>query len=287
MSKRELPRLPSMLARMGLHTQPSARAVERWNSAVMASTGDGENVIRMFDVIGEDWLGGGVTAKKVAAALDGFKGEPVTAQINSPGGDFFEGLAIYNLLRDYKGEITVKVLGLAASAASVIAMAGDRIEMARASFMMIHNVWVMAIGNRNDLRDIADTLEPFDQVAIDLYAARTGLAAKDVAAMMDRETFIGGQAAVDKGFADALLPADEGSAGDKPKQEFDQTILAHRLDALLAKAGMPRSERRALIKQMRGTPSAAQPGTPGAAETAISAETMNGLQAALTGLRGL
>ncbi|MFT2622165.1 head maturation protease, ClpP-related, partial [Escherichia coli] len=74
---------------------------------------------------------------------------------NSPGGDMFEGLAIYNLLREHEGEVNVKVLGLAASAGSVIAMAGDTVQIARAGFLMIHNAWVVAMGNRNDLRELA------------------------------------------------------------------------------------------------------------------------------------
>ncbi|KLB48562.1 peptidase, partial [Xanthomonas euvesicatoria] len=104
----------------------------------------------------------GVTARRVAGALRAMGKGPVTVNVNSPGGDMFEGLAIYNLLREHDGEITVKVLGLAASAASIIAMAGDTVQIARAGFLMIHNAWVMAVGNRNDLIEVADTLKPFD-----------------------------------------------------------------------------------------------------------------------------
>lgn len=87
-------------------------------------------------------------------------GENVTVNINSPGGDMFEGLAIYNLLREYSGKVTVKVLGIAASAASIIAMAGDEIQIGRGAFLMIHNCWIVMIGNRHDLAKAAIDIEP-------------------------------------------------------------------------------------------------------------------------------
>src|SRR5690606_16684123 len=160
--------------------------------------------------IGQDWwTGEGVTAKLIAAALRTTGKKDVVVTINSPGGDYFEGLAIYNLLRDHPAKVTVKIAGIAASAASVIAMAGDEVQIARAGFLMIHNTWVMAASDKNGLRDVADWLEPFDDTAIDIYAARTGLEPKELARMLDRETWIGGNDAVEQGFADSLLSVDE------------------------------------------------------------------------------
>ncbi|HCF5801664.1 TPA: Clp protease ClpP, partial [Pseudomonas aeruginosa] len=104
-----------------------------------------------------------------AGALRAIGGDvDVTVNINSPGGDVFEGLAIYNLLREHKGKVSVNIIGLAASAASFIAMAGDEIRIGRAAFLMIHNAWLIAMGNRNDLREIADWLEPFDMTLADI-----------------------------------------------------------------------------------------------------------------------
>ena len=125
-------------------------AMERWNGGIKAAKSD-DNSISVFDVIGADWYGDGVTASRIAAALRAIGGADVTVNINSPGGDMFEGLAIYNLLREYDGKVTVKVLGLAASAASIIAMAGDEVQIGRGAFLMIHNCWVYAMGNRHDL----------------------------------------------------------------------------------------------------------------------------------------
>ena len=109
----------------------------------------------------------------------------MVVNINSPGGDFFEGVAIYNLLREHQGRVTVQVMGLAASAASVIAMAGDQILMGDGSFLMIHNAWAVAIGNRHDMADAAKLLEPFDTAMAKVYAARSGVTEAEAARMMD------------------------------------------------------------------------------------------------------
>jgi ATP-dependent protease ClpP protease subunit len=153
-------------------------AFDRWSdeAAGVRALALGDNVITMMEIIGEDfWTGGGVTAKKVAAQLRAIGDRPVEVQINSPGGDMFEGIAIYNVLREHPQPITVKVMGMAASAASIIAMAGDSIEIGAASFLMIHNCWVVAVGNRHDMAETAAFLEPFDTAMAGVYAERSGL----------------------------------------------------------------------------------------------------------------
>ncbi|EPW7977030.1 head maturation protease, ClpP-related [Cronobacter turicensis] len=257
-----------------------AAAMERWNGSIRAAR-DGDNSISIFDVIGADYWGEGVTASRIAGALRSLNGADVTVNINSPGGDMFEGLAIYNLLREYDGKVTVKVLGLAASAASIIAMAGDEVQIGRGAFLMIHNCWVYAMGNRHDLAQIATDMAPFDKAMSDIYQARSGLDASTVDKMMDGETYIGGSEAVEKGFADSLLSADE-IADD----EESPAAALRKLDALLAKANTPRSERRKLLKALSGsTPGAAAipDGTPGAAT--IEKETIDRLEAAISGLK--
>jgi len=264
MSKRKLPQA-DITARPGLRTEIMPSALNRWNPEVHAAAKDDDNSISILDVIGQDFWGEGVTSKRISAALRSIGKKDVVVNINSPGGDYFEGLAIYNMLRDHPGKVTVKVLGIAASAASVIAMAGDEIQIARAGFLMIHNTWVIAMGDRHQLRDVADWLEPFDQSAVDIYAARTGLEPKEIAKMLDRETWIGGAEAVDKGFADGFLPSDE--IATKAKNENGRQVAAlHKFDALLARAGVSRSERRELLHALKGgTPSAAPTGMQDAA----------------------
>ncbi|PQY12975.1 head maturation protease, ClpP-related [Cronobacter sakazakii] len=257
-----------------------AAAMERWNGSIRAAR-DGDNSISIFDVIGADYWGEGVTASRIAGALRSLNGADVTVNINSPGGDMFEGLAIYNLLREYDGKVTVKVLGLAASAASIIAMAGDEVQIGRGAFLMIHNCWVCAMGNRHDLAQIAADMAPFDKAMSDIYQARSGLDAATVDKMMDGETYIGGSEAVEKGFADSLLSADE-IADD----EESPAAALRKLDALLAKANTPRSERRKLLKALSGSMpgAAATPdGTPSAAT--IEKETIDRLEAAISGLK--
>lgn len=266
MSIRTLPLFPKMARLDNIRSEFSPLAMERWNRDIRsASAGSDNNTISILDVIGQDWMGNGITASRVAGALRAIGNKDVTVEINSPGGDFFEGLAIYNMLREHPKSVTVKVLGLAASAGSIIAMAGDEIMVPRAGFLMIHNVWVFAIGDRNDLHAAADALEPFDAAAADVFAARSGLETKEIAKMLDKETWLSGEQAVEKGFADSLLPSDEVT---KAKNESAAHITAARqIEAALAKGErMPRSTRRKLIKEITGTPSAAgEDGTPRAA----------------------
>jgi ATP-dependent Clp protease protease subunit len=239
-------------------TRPAV--LEKWGeeAAGIRAVAVGDNVITMFDTIGEDfWTGGGVTAKKVISQLRAIGDRPVEVQLNSPGGDMFEGIAIYNALREHQQEITVKVMGMAASAASIIAMAGDKIEIGAASFLMIHNAWVLAIGNRHDMMETATFLEPFDAAMRDVYAQRTGLKADEIAAMMDAETWISGSTAIEKGFADALLAADQVTQDEKTKSEDLRINEVRAMELQLMASGLSRSQARERINKIKGTPGAA------------------------------
>jgi ATP-dependent protease ClpP protease subunit len=234
--------------------------LDKWGdeAAGLRAVAAGDNVITMFDTIGEDfWTGEGVTAKKVTAQLRAIGDRPITVQINSAGGDMFEGIAIYNALREHPQEITVQVIGMAASAASIIAMAGDKVEIGAASFLMIHNAWVLAIGNRHDMAETAAFLEPFDAAMRDVYAQRTGLKPDDIAAMMDAETWLSGSAAVEKGFADALLPADQVTQDEKTRSEDRRVNEIRAMELQLMASGLSRSQARERINKIKGTPGAA------------------------------
>ena len=185
----------------------------------------------------------------------------------------FEGIAIFNVLREHPHDVTVKVMGMAASAASIIAMAGDRIEIGAASFIMIHNCWVLAFGNRNDFREMADWLEPFDQAMRDVYVARTGQKPDAVAKMLDDETWLSGSQAIDKGFADALLPADKTTTDEKAKAEDRQVNELRAMELQLVSAGLTRTQARDRINKIKGTPGAApdDDATPGAGDADLSA----------------
>lgn len=251
MTIKTLPGAPEGRPCAGVSSQLQPRALDRWNAGVRAAAeSDGDRSISIYDVIGYDyWTGDGVTAKRVAAALRGMGAGPVTVNINSPGGDMFEGLAIYNLLREHDGEVTVKVLGLAASAASVIAMAGDKIQIARAAFLMIHNAWVVALGNRHDLEEVAATLKPFDDAMASIYAAQTGQDKSAMAKLMDRETWIAGEAAVEDGFADELLPSDKVEKGASKTN----ASAARRIESALRASGMPKNDAMRLISELKSS----------------------------------
>ncbi|WP_272664708.1 MULTISPECIES: head maturation protease, ClpP-related [Providencia] len=252
------------------------RALDKWNSSIRAASS--ANTISVLDVIGEDYWGEGVTAKRISGALRAIGNNDVVVNINSPGGDMFEGLAIYNLLRAHSGKVTVNILGIAASAASIIAMAGDEIHMGRGAFLMIHNCWSIGVGNRHDFAKLAADLEPFDKSMADIYVARSGQSESVVSKMMDDETYIASSDAIAKGFADGVLAADEINDGDESPQ-----AAIRKLDAALAKAEMPRSERRKLISALTGSMPGAtsDPNGMPSATNEINPKTLSDLQEAV------
>lgn len=259
----------------------SATALTRWDDTVQAADDSADNVISIMGTIGEDFWGEGITARRVQSSLRAIGARDVVVNVNSPGGNMFEGLAIYNVLRQHPHKVTVNVLGIAASAASVVAMAGDEVNVAKAGFLMIHNANVPDGGNRHDKREIADKLEQFDTAMAGLYADRTGQARAKIVTMMDDETFLSGEEAVAQKFADGLLPGDAVKHG--PKAEM--TPLRRLDDALAKGERMPRAERRALIQQITATPSAGDDiDTPGAVETAVD-DGSTGLTLALARLK--
>lgn len=158
-------------------------------------------VIRIYEEIGY-W---GVTAADFAADLDQITATEIEVQISSPGGDVFDGVAIYNTLRSHPASITTRVDGLAASAASIIVQAGDRRVMLSASQMMIHNAWGLTVGSADDMRDAADVLERQNEVLAGIYAARSGRDAGEFKKLMSAETWLTDQGAVDAGLADEVI----------------------------------------------------------------------------------
>lgn len=257
-----MPKMPKIEVEAGQKWHLREDALEKWQPSVKAATDNA--TISILDVIGEDIFGDGITAKRVAGALRAIGDQDICVDINSPGGDFFEGVAIYNLLRAHPGQVTVRVLGLAASAASVIAMAADDLQIGRAGFLMIHNAWTIAIGDRHDMADLAATMESFDRSMASVYSARSSLLESDIASMMDSETWLSGKEAVDQGFADGFLPDD--LIVDEPQAKSGRKALAKVENALqVANPNSTRSERRALLTDAKiVTPSAGETDTPSA-----------------------
>lgn len=282
---------------MSLRKLPSPQALERpasyswdappgaltaWSEKPLAAEADDPNTISIYSIIGQDpWTGEGFTAKRMAAALRGIGKNAVTVNINSPGGDMFEGLAIYNLLREHPAKVTVKVMGVAASAASVIAMAGDDVLMGTGSVLMIHNAWGLVIGNRHDFADAADVFSTYDKSMAAIYAARTGMSEDEILAMLDGPsrssdgTYMTAAEAIEKGFADGEFEGTQQAQAIEAAQPRAGSMV----DAILAQHGVPRVERRRLLREIAGTQDAA-----GAATQDAGALTA-GLSQLLTAIR--
>ncbi len=222
-------------------------ALQRWEPSIQAAI-DGDASIGIYEQIGESWDGSGMTAKRMSAILRGIgASRDLTVNLNSPGGDFFEGVAIYNLLRQHQAKVTVNVMGLAASAASVIAMAGDEINMGEGSFLMIHNAWCVAMGNRHDMLAASEQLAPFDNAMAEVYAARAGITVKAAAKLMDAESWIGATQAIEQGFATGMMEATD------IKQDASKTSASavRRIEAALLASGMPRSQAQKTISEFK------------------------------------
>lgn len=194
-------------------------------------------LIEMFGVVGLD-----ITVGRVAGALRQNGQRPITVQLNSGGGDYFDGAAIYNLLRAYGQTVRVEILGVAGSAASIIAMAGDKIAMARSASMMIHKTWAIAAGSDDDLRALADLLQKLDATSAEVYAARTGQKVTRIREMVAAETWMNADEAVGWGFADVILdeeglppPQQAGRHAPSSKQQLEGLLRQHGLSKSQAK----------------------------------------------------
>jgi len=234
----------------------------RWNSSLVLRNAEQSGAaLNIYEQIGLDpRTGEGMTAGRVAGILRSLNGRDVTVNINSPGGEVFEGLAIYNQLREYSGNVAINVIGLAASISSVIAMAGNSLNVARTGFLMVHNAWTVVAGNRHDMTDAAATMEPFDDVIASVYSVKSGGAKADFASLMDAETWIGGERAIELGLANGLLDSD--LIGESNEANDGATASARKADRLLAEKGLSRSERRALIQNVKDTLREGEPPAP-------------------------
>jgi len=158
------------------------------------------------EIVSEQWFEDETAPKQFAESLAALKGKPLTLRINSPGGDVFAAQAIYNQLRDYPGAVTAKIDGLSASAATIITCAGDTVIMPSNALFMIHNPLTIAWGNADEMRKTADTLDTVRDSIVNVYLKRVGgkTKADDIKAMMDAETWLTAQEALDYGFVDSI-----------------------------------------------------------------------------------
>lgn len=197
--------MPVMGAVVPMRRRPQAEAKPA-GGFQMKKTADDRAEIYVYGIIGVDWFGDGVTAKSFADDLKALGAvKTIDLRINSDGGDVFAAKAMYTLLVEHKAKVIVHIDGLAASAASFLAMAGDEIEIGEAAFVMIHNCWTWAAGDARDMRRTADLLDSVNATVRDVYVARTKNSAADIGKWMDEETWMNGKDAVAKGFADRAV----------------------------------------------------------------------------------
>ena len=169
---------------------------------------EGQRTLYFDGYIAQDsWLDDDITPKKFKAELMESNGD-ISVWINSPGGDVFAASQIYNMLKEYKGKVTVKVDGLAASAASVIAMAGDKISMSPVAMLMIHNPSTLIWGEETDMVKAKEMLSEVKESIINAYEVKTNLPRNKISEMMDNETWMSSNKAVELGFADIILYGD-------------------------------------------------------------------------------
>ena len=179
-----------------------------------------ERVLRIDGVIAEEpWIDDEITPKQFKSELMSGSGD-ITLWINSPGGDVFAASQIYNMLMDYKENVTVKIDGLAASAASVIAMSGTKVLMSPVSQIMIHNPMTVAIGNADEMSKAIDMLSEIKESIINAYELKTNLPRDEISKMMDSETWMNARKAVELGFADEIMYTEKDQNSEKISNSY-------------------------------------------------------------------
>lgn len=195
----------------------------------------------------ETWFGDEVTPKQFKSELNNDGGD-ITIWINSPGGDVFAAAQIYNMLMDYQGDVTVKIDGIAASAASVIAMAGTEVLMSPVAMMMIHNPMTVAIGDSNEMQKASEMLSEVKESIINAYEIKTGMTRSKISQLMDAESWFNAKKAVELGFADGMLFDGAGREDDGASAVmFSRAAVAN---SLLSKLIPPKAENKTPIEQL-------------------------------------
>ena len=175
----------------------------------------------------ESWFDDEVTPKLFRDELENGEGN-ITVWINSPGGDCIAAAQIYNMLLDYKGSVTVKIDGIAASAASVIAMAGTKVIMSPVSMLMIHNPMTMASGDTSEMEKAIAMLGEIKESIINAYERKTGMSRAKLSHLMDAETWMDAGKAVELGFADEILARD-GNTANAETVLYSENAVSRRL----------------------------------------------------------
>ena len=209
------------------------------------------------EIASESWFDDDVTPKLFKDELMSGSG-PITIWLNSPGGDCIAASQIYSMLMDYAGEVTIKIDGIAASAASVIAMAGTKVLMAPTALMMIHNPMTMAWGDKSEMTKAIEMLDEVKESIVNAYEIKTGMSRAKISHLMDSETWMNANKAIELGFADDILEDKKKCAADETAFSFaarsSETRLMNKLEAKFKEK--PETKKCPLVEameEMKGT----------------------------------
>ena len=210
-----------------------------WTNQAPTETEPEQRVLTLNGTIAEEsWFDDDITPQLFREELNAGSGD-ITVWINSPGGDCVAAAQIYNMLMDYRGSVTVKIDGIAASAASVIAMAGTKVLVSPVSMLMIHNPATMAMGDAAEMQKAIAMLDEVKESIINAYEIKTGMSRTKLSHLMDAETWMDAHTAVDLGFADEIMarPADAGAENHAagPMLFSRAAVTNHLMDKLAAK----------------------------------------------------
>ena len=204
-----------------------------------------ERILRLDGAIAEEsWFGDDVTPAAFKNELHSGDG-PITVWINSPGGDCVAAAQIYNMLMDYSSDVTVVIDGIAASAASVIAMAGTTVKMTPVSLMMIHNPLTIAMGDSEEMRKAIQLLDEVKESIINAYEIKTSMSRTKLSHLMDAETWMNAKKALELGFCDEIMYQPEAAQPESPEDSFTfsrRAVTNCLMDKVKAKLPKPEPE---------------------------------------------
>ena len=220
-----------------------------WNWTVTDNDEKMERILTLSGVIAEEsWFDDEVTPKIFRDDLMSGEGD-ITVWINSPGGDCIAAAQIYNMLLEYKGNVTIKIDGIAASAASVVAMAGNKVIMSPVSMLMIHNPMTMAAGDTTEMKKAISMLTEVKESIINAYELKTGMSRDKIAKLMDAETWMDANKAVELGFADEILSRE--SSVKPSAMMYSENVVSRKLWNKISAKYRPKEQGRTVAALLR------------------------------------
>ena len=196
------------------------------NFAVEVHEDNDETILTIYGDIGESWWFESTSANDIDRALKEVKTSNITIRLNSPGGDAFDGITIYNRLKDHEANVKIIVDGWACSAASIIAMAADELILNTGAMMMVHEAWTYTMGSKSDIQKTVDMLGKLDQSLLDIYMTKANVTREEMEQFVKNETWFTAGEAIDIGFASTTTEDDEDGIDNTDSEVFKNSVLA-------------------------------------------------------------